>query len=168
MIYIGENEVKNIYIGSDETNVYIGDIPYSDGATVPIKRFVYEYTGTLVANGQVDNTFQFGTPKLTTDGTEYGYLYCNIPSGVSSFTIYGRTSTTQGLITLYALDNDSTIALTINNGSSSFKSYTYNISNTGTVHRIKVELKACKNGTTLARSYVRVPFTENVDEYKQI
>lgn len=33
MIYIGENEVMNVYVGSDETNVYIGDIPYSDGGS---------------------------------------------------------------------------------------------------------------------------------------
>lgn len=36
MIYIGENEVMNVYVGSDETNVYIGDIPYSDGGNEPL------------------------------------------------------------------------------------------------------------------------------------
>jgi len=35
MIYIGENEVKNIYIGSDETNVYIGDVKYNEGGNKP-------------------------------------------------------------------------------------------------------------------------------------
>lgn len=165
MIYIGDQQIKNIYIGTDEVqqNLIGTDVYYEVGGTVEIPKIaIYAISGMTVNDG--DGYKEFVGRSVTAGNT--GFLIM-IPSGYTSFTFSYKVLNNVNNATYVVSRNSSGGNYPSIPNRDTYASYTYNVLDTTKPTFLQVIFQVSSNNSYTTTPYMRVTWDSNTMEVKQ-